>query len=167
MSLCRTVGSGKRPVGSCYSPSPSPHRPHVVFSEGRCKRLRVMSNHRAQLLKASKSGVILQPSFNRLRKVELFSNPATRRLRNARRLYQPSFERLRELEGPRRPFVVFSDGRSKRLRVMSDHRTQVQKASKSGVILQPSFKRLRKEEQFSNPATRRLRNARKLYQRNF
>ena len=42
------------------------------------------------------------------------------------------------------PHAVLSEGRSKRLRVMSDHRTQIQKASKSGAILQPSCKKASK-----------------------
>merc|ERR1711907_550644 len=59
-------------------PTPSPRRPHVVFSEERSKRLRVMSDHRTQPQKASKSGVIIQPSFKKLRKVEWFRNPASK-----------------------------------------------------------------------------------------
>ena len=45
-------------------------QPHVVLSEGRSERLRVMSDHRSLSKIGSKSGIIMKPSFERLPKVE-------------------------------------------------------------------------------------------------
>ena len=80
-----------QPRSSPYSPSPSPRRSHVVFSEGKCKRLRVMIRHRTQLEKASKSGVILEPSYMKASKSGVILEPSYLKASKSGVIIEPSY----------------------------------------------------------------------------